>query len=279
MPRPKQYAKRSNIDCSILVKEIETRPELWDARNPSRHNRVSLHENWNEIGHILDQPGKNNINVFMQNFINNIILAEICRKKWKYIKDQYRKELRMEMRCGPSYFKSNWSLYESLNFMKPYFKTLLVGHTKRERNHFIEQNEIKSESNYENLDVDPENASVDMEMHSESDECDEEMENWKFSCRLSNNELSVVEITEDDNDSAVVLSEHGKPSVKKIRLSRIGSIESSSVSENSRCNDDNLHFFKSLLPFMTKLDDLQKLRVRSTIQNVILHELEGTSKS
>lgn len=57
MSRPKKYAKRANIDCFSLAKEIEVRPIIWDVRHVSHHNRVALNESWNEIGNILNQPG------------------------------------------------------------------------------------------------------------------------------------------------------------------------------------------------------------------------------
>lgn len=57
MTRPRKYAKRTNIDCLSLVKEIEDRPLIWDVKNASHHNRVALNESWNEIGNALNQPG------------------------------------------------------------------------------------------------------------------------------------------------------------------------------------------------------------------------------
>lgn len=174
----------------------------------------------------------------------------------------------MEMREGV-YFKSAWNLYESLNFMKSYFKKLLFGRKHQSISKENESHNIKNENYY-----DEGSNTMEMDMYSESDDCDEEMENWKLSCYLSNNELNVVDITQDDNDSAVVISENGKHPVKKIRLSRIEPVEPESVVSGS-CDDSNINFFKSLLPYMSKLSDIQKLRVRSTIQNVILQELKG----
>uniref|UniRef100_T1GCA0 MADF domain-containing protein n=1 Tax=Megaselia scalaris TaxID=36166 RepID=T1GCA0_MEGSC len=112
--RPKQYAKRANIDCVELVKLVKIHPGLWDNRNPSRHNRISLTENWIEVANALNQT------------------EEVCRKKWKYLKDQYRKELRTELRSGPK-FKSTWNVYEHMSFMKPYFKALLMANEEYKR--------------------------------------------------------------------------------------------------------------------------------------------------
>ncbi|KAL5283402.1 hypothetical protein ACFFRR_005970 [Megaselia abdita] len=262
MSRPKQYAKGSQIDFSALVKEIKARPELWDIRNPSRHNRLSLNDSWSSVGSVFNQT------------------ADVCRKKWKYLKDQYRKELRTELETGP-HFKSNWNLYEELIFIKPFFKSLLFAHGVQNYSIDLDQDQ---EIKYGNEDLNDyfhaPNISVDVDIESspELEDCNEneEMDDWKFSCRLSNDDNDTVDITEDDNDSAVILSEIGKQPVKKIRLSsRIDSTESrTQFSEDS---NDNFHFFKSLLPFMNKLNDVQKLRVRNTMQNVILHELENSS--
>lgn len=70
MVPPRQYSKRANIDCSILVNEIEARPELWDLKNPSRHNRVSLSENWNAIGSALNESGEKDSGYLRFFFVN-----------------------------------------------------------------------------------------------------------------------------------------------------------------------------------------------------------------
>lgn len=162
------------------------------------------------------------------------------------------------MRGGP-HFKSSWSLYERLSFIKPYFHAILVAHGEQERSQSFGDDFKNGDFNSVSRDCD-----------------DEEMENWKWSCRLSNYAQDVVEILDDDddgeNDSGVVLSGHRNPPIKKIRLSSVDS-------RPDPDNDDSLHFFKSLIPFMNKMDAIQQLRVRSTIQNVILHELEAAGNS
>lgn len=170
----------------------------------------------------------------------------------------------MELREGPK-FRSTWDLYKPLHYIKPHFKGLLS--TNGEAADYSsagDESEITLE-NYPVIDeyTDAEDITVDIDVCPEIDDYYDDDEDDR--------EVDVVDITrEDDNDSAVILSERGKPPVKKIKLSHASS--SDLTSEDS--NDGSEIFFKSLLPFMRQMTDIQKLRVRNTIQNVILHELE-----
>lgn len=44
--------------------------------------------------------------------------------------------------------------------------------------------------------------------------------------------------------------------------------------DGKEIEDDDLHFVHSLLPFIKKLPDLQRLRVKSKIQSVVQEEFE-----
>lgn len=57
MNRPRKYAKREHIDCLDLIREIEIRPVIWDARHVAHHNRISLQTVWNQIGNVLNSSG------------------------------------------------------------------------------------------------------------------------------------------------------------------------------------------------------------------------------
>lgn len=143
----------------------------------------------------------------------------------------------MELRSGSKSYRSTWKVYEALYFLKPRFMALFSAHG--------------GENDHSNSDESPinpinkthENITVDVDLYEDS-----------------NNH------NQQESDSAVTLSDEEEPPSKK----RIGS--PNLASEDS--NEGSALFFKSLLPFMSQMNNIQKLRVRNTIQDVIRHELE-----
>lgn len=179
------------------------------------------------------------------------------------MKDQYRKEVRIEMKKGPS-FKSSWDLYEPLSFIKTQFKS-----------HLVAQGEFDISClnyNYQDVSIEnnpivvfedePEDITVDIDVNTEFD--DDETETQEIYSSSSDSDL--------DNDSAIILTEAEQPEIKKIKLSNVYSLNNTNEDSNDVASEQ---FFKSLVPFMMQMTDIQKLRVRNTIQNVILHELQN----
>lgn len=210
-------------------------------------------------------------------------IGEMCRKKWKYLKDQYRKELRMELKQGSSKYNSQWRLYKPLYFMKPHFKALLTAHGEADNSSIGDGSESAFEIENEPLIEDctyVEDLTVDIDVY--TDAGNYESDDGRVE---EDNDIDIEDLTqEDDDDSGVVLSEEGKPPVKRIKLSdvspQVKKIKLSEFSPPEMTSEDSNEaegselFFKSLLPFMREMTNIQKLRIRNTIQNVILHELE-----
>lgn len=170
----------------------------------------------------------------------------------------------MELRLG-SKFRSTWKLYESLYYMKPHFKSLLSAHGNEGDYSNSSVGDCDESQTAFDIENDPVNEDYS---HAENITVDVDPD---YQYTSEDNDVDVEDLTqENDNDSAVILSERGEPPIKRIKLSRVESIDI--TSENS--NDGSELFFQSLLPFMGQMSNIQKLRVRNTIQNVILHELE-----
>lgn len=213
-------------------------------------------------------------------------VGEVCRKKWKYLKDQYRKELRMELKQGSSKYNPHWRIYKPMYFMKPHFKALLTAHGEADNSSIGDGSESAFEIENEPVIEDctyVEDLTVYMDLY--PDTTNDEYDDGRVE---EENDIDIEDLTqEDDDDSGVVLSEEGKPAVKRIKLSEVtvsppakrmkllevSPPEMTSDEDSSEAEGSEL-FFKSLLPFMREMTNIQKLRVRNTIQNVILHELE-----
>ena len=51
------------------------------------------------------------------------------------------------------------------------------------------------------------------------------------------------------------------------------------LEESRRQQDEDTHFFDSLLPYFKKLGDIEKLRVRNEFQNILIRELSRKESS
>lgn len=129
-----------------------------------------------------------------------------------------------------------------MSFMKPYFKALLMANEEYKR---VSNDEDCEEITESDGDFD-------------EDDFDEEASE-KSSLDSNTVDIRGLEDYMNKINSAPPFQESQN---KKVRL------------DNENHNDGSLEFFRSLLPFMQRLSSIQKLRVRNTIQNVILHELE-----
>lgn len=155
------------------------------------------------------------------------------------------------MKTG-STFESSWELYEPMSFIKPQFKSLLVSHGEIDNYVHYHENEVVDEVD------EVEDITVDIDVNPEND--DDSEDNY-----------TTTEDSDVDSDSAIILTEMKPTQVKKIKISDGYTLTNYESPEDAATD----HFFKSLMPFMLQMTNIQKLRVRNTIQNVILHELQN----
>ncbi|XP_058457984.1 transcription factor Adf-1-like [Malaya genurostris] len=97
------------IDPEFLISEVFSHPPLWNQQHKSYRNRIIVEKLWKEVA--------SNMNV----------TSEQAKKKWKYLRDQFRIEWRKipaaksgEARLSNAEYDSytGWSHFKSMLFLK-----------------------------------------------------------------------------------------------------------------------------------------------------------------
>lgn len=243
------------VDKEILITKIFSRSLIWNRRLKAHSNRKAIHNAWAEISHEMG-------------------VAEVnLRKKWKYLKDQFAHELgRIEYQRANGTNKnieSQWVYFDSLLFLKGIIKprtTLNSLIRKKKRPSDLESTETKITSHFN--DSVKESYSVD---ESEIDDISDQEE--------------FIELYEEEENASVTQSPYSNFENKNKRptcnldrnQAKKGNISEISYEQSKEENDDLL-FFRSLLPFVHKIPENMKLRFRSKVM-VLVEEFANSQNS
>ncbi|XP_033243513.1 uncharacterized protein LOC117186616 [Drosophila miranda] len=217
------------MDCEMLLSEIAVNPVLWNKRDKNYSNRLIFEKTWQAIANKLGKP------------------AEQCKKKFKYLKDEYRKAQRNVPRpaSGAAAAEPHVSKFKYFNLM--HFS----------RDDFGGETDGNIGGTYIELMDDtsmPYSAELyDTEIALTKDDIEKPGPSKRHNKR------------QKDMDNELIEIEH-----KKLKLLEMD-IENNTNNKDS----DDLLFFKSLIPLLpSSLSASQKLRMRTDIQNVVLKYLE-----
>ena len=113
---PKLCAVRRDMDCilfeEILIEEVRKHENLWKVSLTTFADKHAAQNSWEEISKTLS-----NINIG--------VTPDECRKKWKYLRDNFLKQKKKEnSRSGdPATRSVTWKYYKSLSFLRDVTKT------------------------------------------------------------------------------------------------------------------------------------------------------------
>ncbi|XP_034478174.1 transcription factor Adf-1-like [Drosophila innubila] len=217
------------MDSVTLISEIKRMPALWDKQNKNFSNRIITTKNWQLIA---DKMG---------------VTTDQCKKKFKYLKDAYRKAHRKMPRhaSGTAASELYISKYKYYNLMM-----------------FLYDDVANS-------------CAVDFQSSQDSlvDECSMSMSyvnDTSFEKTIMKQEI-------DNNDDFQLpgLSSKQDTNIERIEIEqkRLRFLEKD-VDTNEDVDNDDLHFYKSLIPHTKGLSSVEKLRMRVEIQNIVLKYLE-----
>ncbi|XP_026281012.1 uncharacterized protein LOC113208283 [Frankliniella occidentalis] len=212
-----EAANPKPMDISLLIEEVQKRPALWDQSNQHRHNREVLDVLWEEVARVF-----------------NAVPDEI-RKKWKGLRDTFRKELRKY----PNGFDGDLpeDEFPQWVFFKPLY-SFLKGQMKARKNDAMQPN------GYHYVNVGG---------------------NW-------------VPKDDGDEDTAEDLLDRAdlEPIVACDTLRELGARGlKRAATDDLLADDEDYHFFLSLLPHVRKLEPVRKLQIRARIQDMICREVYG----
>ncbi|XP_022817813.1 uncharacterized protein LOC111350452 [Spodoptera litura] len=258
-----------------LIREVAATPALWN-RYDNNYNRTSMDAEWGRIAALLGKE---------KNFIKH---------KWRNLRDQFLRESKKvkvpyDNPTKPyiEYYRGKWLYFEQMLFLRKSLPTDVV--TVKD-NEYPEEMEIQEESIIKEEVVEyEENPLLSNTVFTvdHSDYChDYDGATPIHSLCIGNDNNFIInpkdEMIEKINNEEK-LSEASISSSRKRKCSdSTESVVSEktkrlSVNENSSCEDqsdidDDLHFVKSLVPFLRKLTPIRKLLVRNEIQNLLIRE-------
>ncbi|CAB3252851.1 unnamed protein product [Arctia plantaginis] len=236
-----------------LIHEVQNRPILWDRYNDYHHNRVATDREWLNLSLVLNTH------------------KDILKQKWKNLRDQFQRELRKiptpDGDSANSYlanYTGKWIYFEQMLFLKDSVKT-------KQYNHNIEEVEMPEDTIEELIVFEDEpliKVEDDYSLNSKNPLLQPQNPVREFPSQGCTTDIVNSRHLEAEIDEEVgrkrKASEEPQDRTKRKKMSL--------AEDPERIDDDDLHFFKSLLPFMKKLTPIRKLIVRNEIQNILLRE-------
>ncbi|XP_063543168.1 uncharacterized protein LOC134751619 [Cydia strobilella] len=201
-----------DVDMNKLIELVQTRDIIWNRQLKGHHNWYKLDESWKEIAQELG------------------VTRDEARLKWKYLRDQARKEVRKQ--------DSEWEYLPKLQFLTNQFND--YEETPGTEDHFADQDFEPPEpsSSYYNIEPVPEPTNVSVK----DDEFDE------FDTKPI---IMETDFYDDDDE------------VPKSPCTTAGQ------DAGEPAKDEDVGFFNSLLPHVRKLGPAKKLMLRMKIQELV----------
>ncbi|KAJ9573573.1 hypothetical protein L9F63_009058, partial [Diploptera punctata] len=259
-----------------LIQEVKRRPILWDPKNKHHANRIIVDFEWLQVAEAVNET------------------RETVKTKWKNIKDSFRKELKKAELAklqddGNKNWRPHWIHFESMQFLRHIMKPKClqdIDNTNLEETSPLKmaKDEIKQELEIYNSDSESYQFNVNC---NQTGTCSES-ENAAVNVDLPNKEVLYNQNNLEGSEnswSAVEMSVNELDPIT--RMSRKRKLQSTSVyidymrellhlktkkvdllKERSKEEfDDDMNFFKSLLPHVKQLPAINKLIFRSQVQN------------
>lgn len=216
------------------------------------------------------------------------------KKKWKNLRDTYAKELKKipKPRSGadadnePEY-TGTWPYFESLSFLKVILKPRkqdgsIIEPEESAESYLMDSSESTyasqgdkfdtnmTQNNFESTTLDdPELQGFELErselvMTTENET--EARRNYSISSASSSTTATTKQKRKHKDDGLEVFIQLEREKIQVLRQ------------DQQDNNDDDLLWFKSMLPYMKQLPSLNKLRFRTQMQELLLKELSSLNK-
>lgn len=253
-----------------LIEEVAATPALWN-RYDNNYNRAAMDAEWARIAGLLGKE------------------KDFIKQKWRNLRDQFIRESKKvkvpyDNPTKPyiEYYRGKWLYFEKMLFLRKSLPTNVVTVVDCE---FPEEMEVQGNTIIkEEVEEYDENTLLSNSMYSvDHNSYDGVTPAHSLSIGTDNNLIIKPkdEIIEKVNDGEKQL-EASKTDSRKRKCS--DSTESVVSEKNKRLSvngnssddqneiDDDLHFVKSLVPFLRKLSPIRKLLVRNEIQSLLIRE-------
>ncbi|KAL0869456.1 hypothetical protein ABMA27_007689 [Loxostege sticticalis] len=203
-------------DTTRFIAEVHARPAIWQLKHPHHKFKNIVKMLWDEVHSQFPE----------------FELSQL-KKKWKNLKDTYRKELKknpqMHTSDPNSTYKSQWHYFHDLDFLKDECRDLIEG-------------EEEEKSNASDSEIQENFADVATAI--------------------------LVSPSDSPTNQLEFSSDYGEVERKRPRLT-----PRTAPRPNSERKSDDYHFLMSILPEMKKLHPIQKMRLRTKINQALMEEM------
>ncbi|KAJ8713786.1 hypothetical protein PYW08_007406 [Mythimna loreyi] len=265
-----EMPKNSTLNTAVqLINEVMYTPVLWNRYHNEYNNRAAMDNEWERIAEVLKKD------------------KDFVKQKWRNLRDQFQREMKkvkvpFDNPTKPyiHYYRGKWIYFEQMLFLREGMAKPNSRFSSSPEIEIHDEDIVKEEIIVfeDSNDVFAEQASM---YNSESDNYETRLSETAKSAEnppYMTNGLLIqpkIEIIDDDQTENRVSKRQAEtntepevaPKIKKISVA-----DASSNTEDSFEIDDDLHFVKSLVPFLRKLSPVRKLLVRNEIQNLLIRE-------
>ncbi|KAG8255211.1 hypothetical protein J6590_098140 [Homalodisca vitripennis] len=254
-PRTKPNRYCAMVDRGKLISLVRDKATLWDQRDKFYHNRDFRSKLWEEVAKELNVQG------------------DEARKTWEHLRDTFRKKVK-ENKSG-SGAKPTWTYFESLTFLLPVMKPRVTTGNLPVSDTPV--NTLLESEDYADLTEHDETSTLNIDEPDESPNVERAQRSDNTSTPSPtpvNNEFQRPR--QKRKRGSTIQNEALNLEKRKVQLleARFAVQKSSSMEEE----DEDLSFFKSLLPALKKLPYLRKMKLKASIFNSVIAELEAEER-
>ncbi|XP_045473601.1 uncharacterized protein LOC123680014 [Harmonia axyridis] len=272
----------------VLILAVRNSSILWDKTDKRYHNRLLVDREWSRIA---DELGET---------------KETVKGRWKNLRDTFNRELKKvhksrsgEEASGPCRYKGTWCYFEDMDFLKRILtpretegnlpscqeKNIFGDESlskslegdESEDNRWIEQEESDKEDGELTYNEDvPESAirPKRLSKRSRPTSLQKELENLEKSLPSSSSPKNPIKVSRK-RKTGTSQYQHDSFEREMLKLEA----EKLDILRNTDDDDDDINFFKSLLPHVRQLSSIDKLNFRIQVQHLLYQELRKREPS
>ncbi|XP_047518935.1 uncharacterized protein LOC125058835 [Pieris napi] len=262
------------VDSEALIAAVREQRLLWDKKHKHYRNRLLVQKSWKNVAEAVE------------------CTADGVKKKWKNLRDSYSRELKKvkKPRSGSDadqngQYQGDWPHFESMQFLKTILKPRKT--TSNIKNTILDESDIIDDNTMMSIlsDQTSYNTQTDKSQFNTDDTNLATIYGLTTDAATAQNAISpqIRYDTSTPGPSHTPSRAFGTIAKQKIQEGAAKSIEEMLITlerekidlmkKDLNQDDDDLNWFKSIMPYMKKLPSLNKLLFRTQVQEMLINEI------
>nr|XP_022904554.1 uncharacterized protein LOC111416692 [Onthophagus taurus]XP_022913138.1 uncharacterized protein LOC111423979 [Onthophagus taurus] len=259
------------VDSEALIAAVREQRLLWDKKHKHYRNRLLIQRSWKNVAEALE------------------CTADDVKKKWKNLRDSYNRELKKveKPRSGSDadqngQYQGDWPHFESMQFLKTILKPRKT--TSNIQNEILDESDIIDDDTMMSIlsEQTSYNTQTDESQFNTDDTNLATIDGPTTDAATAQNAISAQIRYDTSTPGSLHTPSRALPN-QKVQESAAKSIEEILITlEREKIDlmkkdlnevDDDLNWFKSIMPYMKKLPSLNKLLFRTQVQEMLINEI------